>query len=130
MKTALRVVALVLLTVLCVLLVWNIVEYIAYLNDFTEYIDRYKSNREYNNFESMKPLYREVIFVVFNMFYSTFAIFACVYFMIKKINHILRENITVQAKATEVKQEELLRLKKAKKIAKLQEKLNKYKESE
>ena len=148
MKTALRIVALVLLTVLCVLLVWNVVEhckttvkYFELYSRITSCNDEIKHLETYKN--SLKSCTNSILQGILRISYSLFAIFAAIYFEIKTIHRIYIDNTTLAAKATiitetlslriqqiEAKREELLRLKKEKKIAKLQQKLNKIKESE
>jgi hypothetical protein len=134
MKTALRIVALVLLTVLCVLLVWlniesikNSFNYLAYLEEMIKE-GIYEENdvaheRTIRIINIIYSILNLIYQVTINVVIALFIVNPCIFiFKFKSLSGNYNENNQI----IQQKQEEKIE----KKIAKLQEKLNKIEESE
>ena len=167
MKKGWKIVALVLLIVLCVLLISNLIKIFVVIteqsNNFREAKKNYNDvlqnwNRDkdsalssyYQNIETQlqevkQEFIRKIVFLIFQSVYTILLLLCCAFFLYLllpfKKQIVILANAQVRAEALskkmqeiKIEHEEAKRLKnekqKEKKIAKLQEKLNKYKESE
>ena len=167
MKKGWKIIAVVLLVLLCVLLVWNSVKIFIEIHNLNEDLFYLKKNhndsiKDWDKdedsalnkyYESMEETYqewkkeinKEIVFFVFQSVYTILLLLCCAFFLYLllpfKKQIVILANAQVRAEALskkmqeiKIEHEEAKRLKnekqKEKKIAKLQEKLNKYKESE